>query len=194
VNLYPSRYSLESLSAFLVAHLERRRLAFSAWDAQTEQELMQAAVDALVPVRKQFFEITADEVFWRAQEKVLLTVTVPRYFQLAKVQHALEHAPHSQRRRQWTLRVAYSALGLFSALLILRTAIPDWLVPFGVFLFVFGPFVPDLQKNLGRRRYLSKIEALLIDMKREEDDRNAYAPAEIESNVSDPIRALKEKS
>ncbi len=194
MNLYSSRYSLESLSAFLVAHLERRRLAFSTWDAQTEKELMQAAIEALVPVRKQFFEMAADEAFWQAQEKVLLTVAVPRYFQLAKAQHAAEQAPASHPVSKWAQRLGYSALGLFSALVIWRTAIPDWLVPAGLLFFVFGPFVPDLQKKLSQRRYLAKIEALLVDMKHEENDRNAYAPVEFESDAPETIRALKEKS
>ncbi len=177
VSVYPSRYQLAELSAHLVSLLERRRGAFERWDAGTEAALAEEAKRAIDEAEQGFKELADDAPYWQRLEQALLTVTLPRYLRLAKEQHALEQRKYDVwRGGDLISRAAYAALGIVTAAIVWRTAIPDWIEPLPLSFFVFGPLIPDLQAWFARRRYAKQLAALVEEMAAEQADARAYQP------------------
>ncbi len=181
-----TRYSLAELTAHLVSLLERRRVAFSEWNAETEAALEDEAKAALTEAHAGFVELADDALYWERTHRTLLTVALPRYFALAKAQHAFEHSAYGAwREGDLVSRIAYAAIGLFTGIIVVRTAIPDWLEPLPVALFLLGPLLPDLQAWRGKRRYAKGLAALVDDMAQEQSDAREYQPLGI-APVTDP--------
>ncbi len=176
-SVYPTRYQLPELTAHLVALLERRRAALERWDDAAEASLRQEAATALDEARRQFLEVVDDRAYWERTQAALQTVALPRYFKLARAQHELEARGYGAWRGGDVLsRAIYAAVGLVTAALVWRTAIPDWLEPLPLALFLFGPLIPDVQEGSAKRRYRKALAALVEEMKQEQTDRHAYQP------------------
>jgi len=167
-SVYPSQYQLAQLTAHLVALLERRRAAFDVWDEKAEATLLEAAREALDEAGKQFKELADDQPYWSRTTEALLEVALPRYLRLAKEQHALEKRGYGAwRAGDLISRATYAAIGLLAGFIILRTAVPDWLEPLPLALFIGGPLLPDAQALFAKRRYSKQLVRLVDDMKAE---------------------------
>jgi hypothetical protein len=192
--VYPSQYQLPDLTAHVVSLLERRRVAFALWNENTESELIAAANEALDEAGKQFKELADDQLYWSRTIQALLGVAVPRYLRLAKEQHALEkHGYGAWRAGDLISRVAYAAIGLVAGFIILRTAVPDWLEPLPIALFIGGPLIPDAQAWVAKRRYSKQLVRLVDDMKAEAIDRRAYQPYGIDEGAAGSTEASARK-
>lgn len=187
MNLYPSQYQLPELTAHLVSLLERRRLAFAAWTEETEAALRAEAEAALDEAGRQFRDVADDPTFWARTRELLLSVALPRYFRVAREQHALEARQYGLwRGGDFVSRAAYAAAGLVLGLVVLRTPIPDWVEPAPVALFLFGPLIPDLQTWWAKRRYSRQLLDLVEAMRAEADDRRTYAPLPVDEGPAGP--------
>lgn len=176
-SVYPSRYQLAELTAHLVALLERRRGAFAHWDAETEAALRAEAARALDEARQQFLELADDPAYWARTASTLDTVALPRYFLLAKDQHELEgRAFGIWRAGDLLSRAAYAAAGLAAALVVWRTAIPDWFEPVPLALILLGPLIPDFQAGMAKRRYRKGLDGLIHEMAQEQVQQSTYQP------------------
>jgi hypothetical protein len=180
-----------------VALLERRRLAFETFDAACEAALFEAAKEALDEAGKQFREVADDSAYWQRTTQALFEVALPRYLRVAKAQHALEKKGYGAwRAGDFLSRASYAVAGLLVGFLILRTPIPDWFEPLPLALFIGGPFIPDVQAWLSKRRYAKQLVTLVEDMKAEATDRRTYAPLGIDEGAApteQPGEAVKPK-
>lgn len=184
-SVYPRQYHLPELTAHLVALLERRRAAIETWDEKGEAMLVEAAREALEEAGKQFKEVADDAAYWARTTDALLEVALPRYLRLAKEQHALEKRGYGAwRGGDFIARAAWALAGLVTGFLVVRTAIPDWLEPLPLALFIFGPFIPDLQGFFAKRRYAKQQLALVEDMKAEALDRRTYQPLGVDEGAT----------
>jgi hypothetical protein len=137
--VYPSRYRLAELTSHVLALLERRREGFAEWNAETEAQLKEAAVEALKEAGRQFAELADDKPYWSHIEQTVLTAVLPRYFQAAKDEQALEKNKYNLwRGGDFVSRVMYGGAGLLAAVIIWRTAIPDYLEPLPLAFFVIN--------------------------------------------------------
>jgi len=184
VNLYPRQYQLDELTGHLVALLERRRAAVEQWNDEAEASLLEEARRALDEAGLQFKEVADDEAYWRRTTEQLMTVAMPRYLVVAKAEHELERKKYGVWRGGDLLsRLAYAVGGLLVGVLIIRTALPDWLEPIPLAFFIGGPLLPDLQVWLATRRYRKQLRSLVDDMRDEAADTSAYQPLGIDSGV-----------
>ena len=175
--MYPTRYQLSELTAHVLALLERRREGYTEWNADAEARLSEEARAALFEAGRQFAEVADDTTYWQALERTVLTAALPRYFQLARAEHALEKDRYGVwRGGDLISRAAYAAIGLVVAAIVWRTAIPDWLEPLPLGFFIGGPMLPDLQVWFAKRRYAGKLRALVEDMREEAAARAQYRP------------------
>lgn len=185
MNVYPSQYQLPELTAHVVSLLERRRQAFDTWDERAEAALRDEAQAALDEAGRQFRELADDAAYWQRTSELVMTVALPRYFKLARAQHALEQAKYGLwRGGDFVSRAAYALLGLVLGVIILRTAIPNWLEPIPLLLFVLGPVLPDLQVWFAKRRFGKQLLGLVDEMKDEAAERRAYAPLGIDEGAA----------
>lgn len=185
MNVYPSRYQLPELTAHLVALLERRRAALEAWDAKVEQALVDEAKAALDEAGRQFREVADDAAYWQRTEKALLEVALPRYFRVAKEQHAQELANFGLWRGGDLLaRGAYALGGLVVGAFVWRFTPFKWLEPLPILFFLFGPLIPDGQVAVAKRRYAQALNALVEDMRHEQADRGAYQPLGVDEGAA----------
>ena len=172
-----SRYSLSELTAHLIGLLERRRTAFEIFDEEAEAALQKEATSALDVARAAFAEMADDPVYWERTERTVLTVALPRYLNLARAQHTLEHTAYGAWRGGDVLsRIAYAGMGLVTGIIVIRTAIPDWLEPLPIGLFFGGPLLPDLHAWWAKRGYAKSLEKLVHDMADEQRDVREYQP------------------
>ena len=175
--MYPDSYRLPQVTEHVLALLERRRPGFGAWDEEVEAQLTEEARRALGEVGRQFAELADDPGYWQRLEHSVFTVALPRYLRLAREHHELQ-------RRQYDLwrggdlvsRAVYTAVGIFVALLVGFTRIPNWLEPLPFALILFGPFLPDMQQSFLERRYARRIATLVQDMQGEQRQLEAYRP------------------
>lgn len=185
MNVYPSQYQLPELTAHVVSLLERRRRAFDAWDEKTEAALKADAEEALAEAGKQFREVADDAAYWKRTCELVLSVALPRYFKLAREEHALEARKFDVwRGGDFIARAAFAATGLVLGLVILRTPIPNWLEPLPLALFIGGPLIPDLQTWWAKRRYGKQLLGLVEEMREEAADQRAYAPLGIDEGAA----------
>ncbi|MEW6435439.1 MAG: hypothetical protein AB1730_28415 [Myxococcota bacterium] len=185
MNVYPSQYQLPELTAHVVSLLERRRQAFDAWDEKTEAALKADAEAALDEAGQQFREVADDAAYWRRTRELVLSVALPRYFKLAREEHALEARKFDTwRGGDFIARAAFAAAGLVLGVVILRTPIPNWLEPIPLVLFIGGPLIPDLQAWWAKRRYGKQLLSLVEEMRAEAADQRAYAPLGIDEGAA----------
>jgi hypothetical protein len=186
MNVYPTQYQLAELTAHVVALLERRRLAFDDWSDTVETTLRSEAVTALDEAGRQFREVAEDPAYWKRVTEQLLTVALPRYLRVAREQHGLERRRYDVWRGGDVLsRAAYAIGGLLVGVLVLRTALPDWLEPIPLAFFIGGPVLPDAQVWLAKRRYARQLAGLVEEMRLEAADRGAYTPLGLEEPSAD---------
>ncbi len=185
MNVYPSRYQLPELSAHLVAMLERRRAALTAWNDEAEGLLTAEAKAVLAEAGKAFKEIADDAPSWQRIEQALLTIALPRYFKVARAQHALEASHYGLwRGGDLVSRAAYALSGLVIGAVVWRLGVPKWIEPLPLLLFVLGPLIPDFQESRAKRRYRKSLAALVDDMALEEADRHAYLPTGVDEHAA----------
>ncbi len=175
--MYPTRYQLQQLTEIVVAALERRREGFAEWTPEVEAKLTAEAQGVLSEAGRQFAEVADDKPYWQQVERTVLTVALPRYFQLAKEQQQNEKNKYGLWRGGDVIsRATYAAVGLVVAAVVFRTAIPDWLEPLPLAMFIGGPLLPDLQVWFAKRKYASKLRVLVEDMRDEAAAREQYRP------------------
>lgn len=175
--MYPERYRLPQLTAHVLALLENRRAGVVDWGPEAEATLTAVAREALTEAGRQFAEVADDKPWWAALEATVLTAVLPRYFKLAREQHALEKRGYGLWRGGDLLsRVAYGASGLLAALVVWRTAIPDFLEPLPLAFFILGPLLPDLQTWFAKRRYAGQLTEVVSSMAEESALRAQYRP------------------
>ncbi len=181
MNLYPRQYHLAELTAHVVALLERRRLAFEHWD---EAPLVEEAKKALGEAGRQFREVADDAAYWERTTSQLMSVAMPRYLKLARAEHALEQRGYGIWRRGDVIsRATYAVVGLITGFIILRTAVPNWLEPLPVAMFIGGPVLPELQTWWAKRKYRLQLVALVDDMQREAEETHVYQPIDLGPEV-----------
>ncbi len=182
-----TRYSLAELTAHLVALLERRRAAFDTWSDQVEDALTREAETALEEAHKGFTELADDQAYWARTHQALITVALPRYLNIAKAQHALEHSAYGAwRGGDFISRVVYAGIGLVAGVIIIRTPIPDFLEPLPLVMFLGGPLLPDFQAWWGKRRYAKALTKLVEDMAQEQKDAREYQPLGLDDHSAEP--------
>lgn len=175
--MYPDRYRLPHLTAHVLSLLENRREGLTEWNAAAEAKLTDVAREALAEAGRQFAEVADDKAWWAKLEETVLTAVLPRYFKLAKDQHALEQQHYGLwRGGDLISRVAYGGSGLLAALIVWRTAIPDYLEPLPLLFFVLGPLLPDLQVWFAKRKYAHTLGAIVASMAEEAALREQYRP------------------
>ena len=175
--VYPDRYRLPQLTAHVLSLLEHRREAFTDWNDEAEEKLTAFAREALAEAGRQFAEVADDKPYWSKLEDTILTAVLPRYFRLAQEEHQLEKDKfHLWRGGDLISRVAYGGSGLLAALIVWRTAIPDYLEPLPLAFFVLGPLLPDLQVWFAKRKYAKKVDAIIAAMAEEAELREQYRP------------------
>lgn len=185
MNVYPSQYQLPELTAHVVSLLERRRQAFDAWNEQTEGALKADAEEALAEAGQQFREVADDAAYWKRTCELVRSVALPRYFKLAREEHALEARKFDVwRGGDFIARAAFAVSGLVLGVIILRTPIPDWLEPLPLALFIGGPLIPDLQTWWAKRRYGKQLLGLVEEMREEAADQRAYAPLGLDEGAA----------
>ena len=108
--MYPSQFRLPEVTAHLLALLERRRKAFSAWDSAVERKLADEASVALSDVERQFHDVADDPVYFERLTRSLQRVALPRYLRLAREQHALESSAYGFER--WKCRKCQQVVGI----------------------------------------------------------------------------------
>lgn len=175
--MYPDRYRLPQLTAHVLSLLEHRREGFTEWTADAEAKLTEVAREALAEAGRQFAEVADDKAYWAKLEDTVVTAVLPRYFKLAREQHALEQAKyHVWRGGDLISRAAYGGSGLLAALIVWRTAIPDYLEPLPLAFFILGPLLPDLQVWFAKRKYAAQVGAIVEAMAEEAQLREQYRP------------------
>jgi hypothetical protein len=196
MNVYPTQYQLAELSAHVIALLERRRLAFEVWSDEVEATLTKEAAEALDEAGQQFREVADDAAYWARVREQVLEIALPRYLRTAKAQHELERRGYDVWRGGDLLsRAAYALGGLITGIVVLRTALPDWLEPIPLAFFIGGPMLPDVQVWFAKRRYTKQLGSLVEEMRLEARDRGAYAPLGIDSSIgADPSQQPGEKT
>lgn len=176
-SVYPDRYRLPSLTAHVLSLLENRREGITEWGPDAEAKLTAVAKEALDEAGRQFAELADDKPYWRKLEDTILTAVLPRYFKLAHEQLELEKKGYGLwRGGDLISRVAYGGSGLLAALIVWRTAIPDYLEPLPLAFFVLGPLLPDLQVWFARRKYTGKLRDVVTSMAEEIALRDQYRP------------------
>lgn len=175
--MYPDRYRLPHLTAHVLSLLENRREGITTWTPADEAKLTDVAREALSEAGRQFAEVADDRAYWAKLEDTVLTAVLPRYFKLAKEQHRLEQDRYGLwRGGDLISRVAYGGSGLLAALIVWRTAIPDYLEPLPLLFFVLGPLLPDLQTWFAKRKYANTLGAIVESMAAEAAQRDQYRP------------------
>ena len=175
--MYPERFRLPQVSEHVLAWMERRRPGFGAWDGEVEAQLTAEARLALADVSRLFSEVAVDPGYWGRLERGVLTVVLPRYFQLAREHHALQRRKYDLWRGGDLLsRVVYTGVGIVTAVVVALTRIPNWLEPLPFALILFGPFLPDMQESFLERRYRKQLATLVQDMGVEQRQLEAYRP------------------
>lgn len=177
--MYPDRYRLPQVTEHVVALLERRRPGFGAWGEEVEGGLLAEARQALEEVGRQFAELAEDTGYWQRLERSVLSVALPRYLRLAREHHELQRRGYGLwRGGDLVSRAVYTLAGLVAAVVIARTPIPDWLEPLAFALVLLGPFLPDMQEGYYERRYRRRLVELVVDMRAEQQQLEAYRPLE----------------
>ena len=144
MNVYPSQYQLPEVTAYVIALLERRRVASETWDDALEGQLREEAVRALTEAGVQFREMADDPAYWQRMTEQVLGVALPRYFRVAQEQHALERRQYGiWRGGDFIARAAFALAGLVMGVVIWRTGIPKYFEPLPLALFIGGPLIPD---------------------------------------------------
>jgi hypothetical protein len=175
--VYPDRYRLPQLTAHVLSLLEHRREGFETWNDEAEAKLTEVAREALAEAGRQFAEVADDKTYWSKLEQTVLTAVLPRYFRLAKEEHQLEQDKfHLWRGGDLISRVVYGSSGLIAAVIVWRTAIPNYLEPLPLAFFVLGPLLPDLQVWFAKRKYTKKVGAIIEAMAEEAELREQYRP------------------
>jgi hypothetical protein len=175
--VYPDRYRLPQVTEHVVALLERRRPGYGAWGEEVESGLTAEAKEALGEVGRQFAELAEDTGYWQRLERSVLTVALPRYLRLAREHHELERRRYDLwRGGDLVSRAAYTLAGLLAVAVIMLTPIPDWLELLAFALVLLGPFLPDMQERYYERRYRRQLVELVVDMKAEQQQLEAYRP------------------
>lgn len=185
--MYPDQFRLPQVSEHVLAWLERRRPGFGEWNGEVEARLTEEARQALTDVARRFGEVAEDPAYWARLERSVLTVVVPRYFQLAREHHALQRRQYGLWRGGDLLsRIAYTGGGVLVSALILLTRVPDWLEPLPFAFMLFGPFLPDMQTSFFERRYRRQLASLVEDMGVEQQQLETYRP--LDESVSSSVQ------
>jgi hypothetical protein len=195
--VYPDRYHLPEVTAAVLAALERRRPGFEAWSSAVEAQLTEAAEQALAEIGRQFSEVAVDPAYWERVESVTRTVALPRYFQIARTQHALERSGYGLwRGGDLTARIGYGALGAVLALILWRAAfLPRWLELLPLALVLFGPLLPDVQISSARRRYARALDGIIAAAREEQQHVETYRPlSELSEGTSAASTPQKERT
>lgn len=194
--MYPSRYRLQELTAHVVAALERRREGVTDWNADAEAKLTEEARTVLAEAGKQFAEVADDKAYWERTERTILSVALPRYFVLAKEEHAAAKDKYGiWRGGDLVSRVAYAIGGLVTSALVVRFGKIVWLDVAPIAFFIGGPLLPDVQIWNAKRKYRNKLGALVEDMREEAEARDQYrpmmegAPAAIDDRPTEQAKA-----
>ncbi len=178
--MYPDKYRLGFLSRYLLAALERKLPAYRAWTATAELDLRALVDEELLQARRQFTELADDPAHFDRIERAVREILLPRYFAAAKEEVALAARDYGVwRGGDLVARGTFAGAGLLLGLIAVW--LPNWLVPietyaFPVALFAIGPFIPDLQVWIAKRRHARRLERIARDMEDAEQHLDVYRP------------------
>lgn len=152
------------------------RGAFAHWARNPGTE-PRCGPPALDEARQQFLELADDPAYWARTASTLDTVGAA----------ATSCWPRTSTRTEgrafgiWHAgdllsRAAYAAAGLAAALVVWRTAIPDWFEPVPLALILLGPLIPDFQAGMAKRRYRKGLDGLIHEMAQEQVQQSTYQP------------------
>lgn len=178
--MYTDRFSLPFITGVLIAAAERRRPGLGPWSPQTREALREVFAAELAEVRARFFELFDDKGYWERVERTLWDVGFPRYCALAERQTGLERAEYGLwRGGDLIARGTYALVGLVLGLFVVRAPFipipPTWDV-LVLLLMLGGPFLPDLQVRLHRRRFEKTVRAIIYDLHAAGEHQRLYQP------------------
>jgi hypothetical protein len=178
--VYSERYSIPFLAGVLISAAERRRPGLGPWNEQAQSEIRALFQSELAQMKRQFFELFDDSAYWDKVERTLLDVCLPRYCALAQKQTELERRDFGLwRGGDLIARGAYAAAGLLIGIIMVKLPfipIPQTWDLFAFVTMLAGPFVPDAQIWMYRRRHRKELEAIVADMKEAEEQLRLYQP------------------
>jgi hypothetical protein len=198
--MYTERFSLPFLSGVLIAAAERRRPGLGAWSEAGKAQLLQVFREELASARAAFLEMFKEPEAWAWIERALVENCFPRYAVLAEKQTTLEQREYGLwRGGDIVARSAFFGIGLGLGLFLVKAPfipIPETWDLLILALGFGGPFVPDLQVWLAKRRYAKALQAVVEDMREAQQARQLYEPldsegmlAPISEVVSEPVHA-----
>lgn len=180
--MYTERYSLPFLAGALISAAERKRPGLGPWSPEVRAELHKVFETELVDMRRRFFELFEDKVYWDKVERTLMDVCFPRYCAVAEKQTELERRTYGLWRGGDLLaRGAYAGGGLLLGIIMVKLPyipIPQTWDLFAFLTMLGGPFIPDLQVWLHRRGFKGALAAIVSDMNAAEEQLKMYQPLE----------------
>src|SRR5882724_818950 len=148
-HMYGERYALPFLAGVLISSAERRRPGLGPWSPAVRDDLQRAFTAELAELKRGFFEVFDDQLYWEKVEKTLSEVCFARYCALAERQTALELSHYGVwRGGDLVARATYTFAGLLVGVLMVK--IPFIPIPPTWDLFALGtmlaaPFIPEAQ-------------------------------------------------
>jgi hypothetical protein len=177
--MVPERYRLASVGRFLLEAFERRRPGLTAWSPEVEQGLLAEAEASLQEMERQCRELGLDDqAYWQKVRGVVRDVLLPRYAVIARREIELARAEyHLWRGGDLVARGAFALVGLVLGVIAVEVPqipVSEKWVPWA--LFVAGPFLPDAQLWLFRKRLERRLQALVDDLARADQSLETYRP------------------
>ncbi len=178
--MYTERFSIPFLAGILISAAERKRPGLGPWSEKAQDEIRTVFESELAQMKRQFFELFDDAAYWDKVERTLLDVCLPRYCALAQKQTELESRDYGLwRGGDLIARGAYAAAGLLIGIAMVKLPfipIPQTWDLFAFITMLAGPFVPDVQIWMYKRKHRKRLEAILADMREAEEQLRLYQP------------------
>jgi hypothetical protein len=178
--VYTERFSIPFLAGILISAAERKRPGLGPWSDKAQDEIRALFESELAQMKRQFFELFDDSAYWERVERTLLEVCLPRYCALAQKQTELERRDYGLwRGGDLVARGAYAAAGLLIGIVMVKLPfipIPQTWDLFAFITMLAGPFVPDAQIWMYKRKHRKRLEAILADMREAEEQLRLYQP------------------
>lgn len=190
--MVPTDYRLDHVVARLIERLEGQRPTF---DGRPDEALAAFARSAEAHVEAAIGEMVGmgwtDDPDRHAAflRREIMETFLPRYHTGAMAQCAIERGGYGMGALADPIGRIGLVLGafLFFWLVVLKLIALPIVWPLVLFTLAI-PFTPDIASTLYRWRYRRKLEAIVDDMTRIQDQERAYLPAETLRAAEDEVR------
>jgi hypothetical protein len=177
--MVPEKYRLAAVGRFLLEQFELRRPGIRQWSPQAEAALRRDAESELQLMEKQLRELGMDdERYWQRIRRALDEILLPRYAALASGEIELANRNYGiWRGGDLIARATFALAGFILGIICVEVPyIPITAKWFPAVLLVLGPLFPDVVMWLHRRRWRSRLEALVADLHRASATLETYRP------------------